>query len=94
MVSWAAPDGSWSEESVGIPGLDRDNAFALGRRFHQEAVCGVLAKVFSAHGSDRMLECPRHAWGPAGSTRITGQRRRWGLRWLLPMCQPPHDLQR
>ena len=40
------------------------------------AIFGVLAKAFSVHGSDRMLECPRHAWGSAGSTRITGQRRR------------------
>ncbi len=61
MASWATPDGSWSEESVGIPGLDRDNAFALGRKSAQEAVFGVLANAFRVHGSDRLPACPRHA---------------------------------
>ena len=45
-----SPDGSWSEESVAVPGLDRETALALGREFGQEAVFEVTAEYLRVHG--------------------------------------------
>ena len=46
----ASPDGTWFEESVAVPGLDRHMALALGREFGQEAVFEVTAEKFRVHG--------------------------------------------
>ena len=56
----ASPDGSWSEESVAVPGLDRETALALGREFGQEAVFEVTAENLRVHGcsGDRQIERP------------------------------------
>ena len=45
-----SPDGSWSEQSVAIPGLDRDTALAIGREFAQEAVFEVTTDHLRVHG--------------------------------------------
>ncbi|MBC8484329.1 MAG: DUF3293 domain-containing protein [Actinobacteria bacterium] len=47
-----SPDGSWSEQSVAVPGLDRDTALALGREFAQEAVFEATAEALRVHGCD------------------------------------------
>ena len=45
-----SPDGSWSEESVAVPGLDQAAALAYGRRFGQHAVFEVTADELWVHG--------------------------------------------
>jgi hypothetical protein len=45
-----SPDGTWSEQSVAVPGLDRDTALALGREFAQEAVFEVTTEILRVHG--------------------------------------------
>ena len=55
-----SPDESWSEESVAVPGLDRETALALGREFGQEAVFEVTAEYLRVHGcsGDWQIERP------------------------------------
>ena len=54
-----SPDGTWSEQSVAVPGLDRETALALGREFAQEAVFEVTTEILRVHGcaGEWWVEC-------------------------------------
>jgi len=45
----SSPDGQWAEESVAIPGIDREAARALGRAFDQHAVFEVADGMLRVH---------------------------------------------
>ena len=52
----ASPDGSWSEESVAVPGIKSGEAQALGRWFGQAAVFEVTKGYVRIHGcTDRWI---------------------------------------
>jgi len=52
----ASPDGSWSEESVAVPGIKSRDARALGRQFDQAAVFEVTNGYVRIHGcTDRWM---------------------------------------
>jgi hypothetical protein len=55
-----SPDGSWSEQSVAVPDLDREAALAIGREFAQEAVFEVTTEILRVHGctGDWQVERP------------------------------------
>ena len=58
-----SPDGDWSEESVAVPGLDRETALALGRQFGQAAVFEVITGELRVHACDATwtLDRPHHS---------------------------------
>ena len=45
----SSPDGQWSEESVAVPGIDREAARSLGRAFDQHAVFEVADGMLRVH---------------------------------------------
>ena len=55
-----SPDGTWSEASVAVTGIDRQAALALGRAFGQLAVFEVADGILRVHAcfEDRTAERP------------------------------------
>ncbi len=55
-----SPDGTWSEESIAVTGIDRDVARAYGREFGQHAVFDVADGILRVHAcfDDRTAERP------------------------------------
>lgn len=51
-----SPDGVWQEPSRLVPGLTRDEALALARRFEQHAL------VWGERGKVGLLDCPTERW--------------------------------